>query len=72
MLIIWVIVYPLFIFIVLRRNKDKLADTDMLVKYGIYYVGLTDKCYYWEVLFLNYRKILVSAVFALLNSVSVF
>ena len=44
----------------------------MLVKFGIYYVGLTDKRYYWEVLFLNTRKIMVSAVFALLNSVSVF
>ena len=72
MLIIWALVYPLFIFIILRRNKSRLSDPDMLVKFGIYYVGLTDKRYYWEVLFLNTRKIMVSAVFALLNSVSVF
>lgn len=62
-IIIWVIGFPFFIFMILRKNKQNLATKDILIKYGLYYVGLTDESYYWEVLIVNFRKVFMITIF---------
>jgi len=57
-IVIWVIGFPLFIFRLLSKNKDNLGDKDLIIKYGLFYIGLTDKGYYWEIIAVNTRKVL--------------
>ena len=42
----------------LFRRRKHLDDPDNIIKYGLFYIGLTDKAYYWEILIINLRKIL--------------
>ena len=62
-IIVWVFGFPILIFTILRKNKDHLSSPDMLIKYGLYYVGLTDKSYYWEVVVVNFRKVFMITAF---------
>lgn len=40
--LVWVIGFPLFILRLLVKYKHKLNDTDHIIKFGIFYIGLTD------------------------------
>ena len=70
-IIVWVFGFPAFIFRILYKNKARLNEKNMLIKYGLFYVGLNDRGYYWEVLVVNIRKILfVGVVVSLTRSSS--
>ena len=34
----------------------------MLIKYGLFYIGLTDKAFYWEIVVVNLRKVIFIAL----------
>lgn len=53
----WAIFPPIIIGIVLRNNLNNLSKSSFLVEYGLFYVGLRDKMYFWEVGIVNLRKI---------------
>ena len=63
---IWVIGFPLGMWINLKKNKSRLSEKDFIIKYGLWYIGLTDKGYYWEIVVINSRK-----VFFIASAVSV-
>lgn len=66
--IIWIVGYPLIITILLKRNIHSFNDNETIVTYGFYYTGLTDKIYYWDIIIVNLRKILLSAIVASLST----
>ena len=55
--IIWILGFPLFIFRILYKNRDNLSDKDLIIKYGLFYIGLTDKAFWWELIAVNLRKL---------------
>jgi len=57
-IIVWVFAFPAFVFIRLYNNRSKLNDKELLINYGLFYVGLNDKAYFWEVVVSNVRKII--------------
>lgn len=67
-IIVWVVGFPLFIFIKLVRNRERLNDSYIIKAYGLFYMGLRDKAFYWEVILQNFRKIVFIIAGALLTS----
>jgi hypothetical protein len=57
-IIIWVIGFPTFIFYRIFKNKERLNEIKFIKNYGLFYVGLNDSSFFWEVLMYNGRKIL--------------
>jgi multisubunit Na+/H+ antiporter MnhG subunit len=60
--IIWVIGFPLYILIRLKENKNKLSEKDTIMKYGLFFAGLNDNAYFWDVLITNLRKVILILV----------
>ncbi|CDW85178.1 UNKNOWN [Stylonychia lemnae] len=58
---IWTIGFPIYIFIQLLKIKDSFDNPDNLKMFGLFYVGLNDKTFYWEVIFVNLRKFIIIA-----------
>lgn len=56
-LMIWILVLPGFVVRVLRKNRTRLNDEDIVKKYAFVYNGYKDKFFYWEVVIM-FRKIL--------------
>lgn len=56
--IIWVFGYPLVVFLILFKKRKNLNETDVLTKFGIFYIGFTDKHFYWQVIVINIRRLL--------------
>jgi len=71
-LILWVIGFPAVIFSVLYKNRKNLNEPDTLIKYGLFYVGLTDKMFYWEIIVINLRKVLFIVASILLSRTNKF
>jgi hypothetical protein len=46
-LMVWVIGYPIMVFVLLRKNRSKFDEKTTIATYGFFYIGLTDKSYYW-------------------------
>lgn len=59
--ILIIIGIPLACFLVLRANRHRLKEKEVVTKYGFHILGLSNDTYYWEVL-LTLRKILIIAV----------
>jgi hypothetical protein len=57
-LLVWVIAFPLLAFYKIQKNKKNLNDLNFLKRFGLFYVGLNDDSYFWEVLINNSRKII--------------
>ncbi|CDW75727.1 UNKNOWN [Stylonychia lemnae] len=55
---LWTILFPLIVFYKLKRIKGQLGNPDNLKLYGIFYVGLSDNAYYWEIIIVNSKKLL--------------
>jgi hypothetical protein len=55
---VWILGFPTFILNQLRRNLPKLRDKQVIQEYGMFYIGLKDDSYYWDVLISNLRKVL--------------
>jgi len=60
--LVWVVGMPLGIFLILCRKRKTLDDRNTIIKYGLFYIGLTDKMYFWEVIIINIRKILLVSI----------
>jgi len=61
LIVIIVIGYPLFIMMKMRQQKS-FNDVSFIRRYGVFFIGLKDKMYFWEVLVSNARKI-ISIIF---------
>ena len=46
-IIVWVFGYPIVIFVLLYRQRHNLNSNDNIIKYGLYYIGLKDKTFFW-------------------------
>lgn len=57
-LIVWGLGIPLFAFLLITREKDKLTSLETKEKFGFLYNGYKKEFYYWEVVIM-YRKILM-------------
>lgn len=57
LIILWAFLFPLTIAIILFRNRKSLAKEKTLRVFGVFYVGLTDQNFYWEILIVNLRKV---------------
>ena len=49
---------PLIIIIKLIQKRKNLNDVKNLKVYGLFYVGLNDNAFYWEIVVINIRKII--------------
>ncbi len=58
LVLVWVIAFPLLAFYQIHKNKKNLNDLNFLKRFGLFYVGLNDDSYFWEVLINNARKII--------------
>jgi len=65
---IWVIGFPVYVFINLYKNRKSLDDKDFITKFGLFFVGLNDNAYFWEVIIINARKIIFIVCSTLLSS----
>ena len=45
--LVWVIGFPVLVFILLYKNRFVLDDKATIMKYGLYYIGFKDKTFYW-------------------------
>eukprot|EP00347_Sterkiella_histriomuscorum_P013557 403364259 len=57
-IVIWSILFPTFIYTRLRSIQKDLDSTENLQQYGVFYIGLSDKYCYWEVIVINFKKFL--------------
>mmetsp|Transcript_20803 Transcript_20803/g.19837 ORF Transcript_20803/g.19837 Transcript_20803/m.19837 type:complete len:239 (-) Transcript_20803:241-957(-) len=57
-LFIWVIGFPVGLYIMLYRRKSKLTEKDTIKRYGIYYIGLTDERFYWQLAVINMKRVI--------------
>jgi hypothetical protein len=64
---IWAIIYPVVVYSWLERIKNHLSYTNHLKLYGVFYIGMNDNSYYWEIVVVNIRKILLILCAAFLN-----
>ena len=60
--VFWIVGFPAFTFLLLKRNKSKLDEKEYLILLGLFYVGLKEDTFYWEVVVNNARKIFISIV----------
>ena len=65
---VWAFLFPFLIFWNLKKSKGKLGDHQNLQKYGLYYVGLNDNTYFWELVIVNIRKIIFVFCGSILSS----
>lgn len=64
----WVIGFPVFIFYTLYKSKDRFNDQDFITKYGLFFVGLEDNAFFWEVIVSNARKVIFIMCSSLLST----
>ena len=60
-LIVWGVGIPLFAFILLRNVETKLTKLETKEKFGFLYNGYKKEFYYWEVIIM-YRKIMMVVI----------
>ena len=46
-IIFWVVGFPLTIFCILYKKRKEFDDKQTIMKFGMFYIGLTDKCFFW-------------------------
>jgi hypothetical protein len=61
-IIVWVFGYPIFVYILLRLNRNALDEKSTIMKYGLYYIGFKDNSYYWQVIVINVRRMCYIAI----------
>lgn len=60
--IIWVLGFPILTFLILYKKRDELDERENVITLGLFYIGLEDRTFYWEVVVNNLRKITVAAI----------
>ncbi|CDW76979.1 UNKNOWN [Stylonychia lemnae] len=48
-ILLWAVMFPSLIAFQLWRNREGLSRPKMMTEYGLFYTGLKDENYYWEV-----------------------
>jgi hypothetical protein len=66
--LVWIVGYPLFVFIILKKNIKNIDSTDMVIKYGTFYIGLKNEAFYWEIIIINIRKVILSVIIVSLSA----
>jgi hypothetical protein len=64
---VWVIGFPAFIFRKLYIYRYRLGEKDFILEYGLFYVGLTEQAFFWEVVISNIRKVVFVSCSTLLS-----
>ena len=68
MIIPWTILFPLFVTWRLYTIRDSFAKPKNLKQFGLFYVGLNDNVFYWEIIIVNLRKLILIMCVTLLGS----
>jgi len=55
---VWTIGFPVAICVFLARNRRRLDEPEVIKKFGLYYVGLTDEKFYWQVIVVNFKRVI--------------
>jgi hypothetical protein len=58
MILVWVIGFPLITFLIIFNQRHDLNNKEFLLRNGLFFVGLTDRTFFWEVIVSNSRKII--------------
>jgi len=58
-ILVWTIGFPMFTYFSLRKNFKRLDEREIIIKFGLFYIGLKDDKFFWEILIGNGRKIIV-------------
>ena len=69
-IVLWSIIFPAYIWYQLYRRRQQLNELQNLNIYGLFYVGLNDKSFYWEIVITNLRKIVFITCATLMSSVN--
>jgi hypothetical protein len=68
LVVIWGLIYPIAMDIALNKRRKKFHLMENLKLFGVFYIGLNDDSYYWEVRIVNLRKILLILSAALITN----
>jgi hypothetical protein len=65
---VWAIFFPLAIYHIINKEKGRLDHPSNLKLYGIFYIGLNNDAFYWEIIVMNIRKISIIVVATFFSS----
>ena len=65
---VWAIIFPIVIYYKINKQKGRLDHPSNLKLYGIFYIGLNDDAFYWEIIVMNIRKIAIIVVATFFSS----
>ena len=65
---VWGLIFPILVYFAIKKEKGKLNKHISLKTYGIFYVGLTDESFHWEILVMNIRKLILIVAATFLNN----
>jgi hypothetical protein len=71
MMAVWVFGFPLFIFWKLFKSRKALDETEVVFSHGLFFAGLSDHAYFWEIIVSNARKVIFIICGSLLSPVNV-
>lgn len=69
-ILVWVIAFPVYIFQKLKSLRRNFNDKDVITSYGLFFIGLHDNAYFWEVVVTNARKLIFIICSTLFSSSS--
>jgi hypothetical protein len=55
-IIVWLVIFPVGIFLKLFLNRKNLNDREIYVTYGLFFLGIEDHAFYWEIVISNIKK----------------
>ena len=64
--VFWILGFPTAIYFVLRRNKANLDNKKTITNFGLFYIGFKDEYFYWQIVFVNGKRILYTILTILL------
>lgn len=69
-IIIWIIGFPVAIFVALYKRRHHLDNINTERVFGLFFVGLNNDSFYWEIIVVNLRKILFIMCSTLMSSIN--
>ncbi len=67
-ILVWAILFPIIVYLRIIREKGQLDHPKNLKLYGIFYIGLNDDAFFWEIIIMNIRKIAIVVVATFFSS----
>ena len=67
-IIVWVVGFPTFIFFKIWKKRKNLDDSMTVKYYGLFYGGLNNDSYFWEIGASNVRKVVFIMCSTLLST----